>query len=137
VSAAANGLEALEDESWVSADIWFVDRNMPVMDGLELCQQLRTRGFTGPIIGVTGDALQSDRDAFIAAGASAVLSKPTTSSAVKAVLQSFGFKGSLESSLLPPPLHPGDGEEDMTLNVPMYSVMPDTPALTDPAACVY
>jgi signal transduction histidine kinase/CheY-like chemotaxis protein len=92
VSLACNGVEALQDESWLSADAWFVDRNMPMMDGMQLCEQLRKqKNYTGFIFGLTGDALQSDRDAFVKAGATAVLSKPTTTQAVSSMLRSFGI----------------------------------------------
>ena len=33
-------------------------------------------GFTGPIIGITGNAMQEDHDIFMDAGASKVLTKP-------------------------------------------------------------
>ena len=46
------------------------------LDGHESAAALRREGFTGAIIGVTGNALDGDHAAFIAAGADAVLPKP-------------------------------------------------------------
>lgn len=49
---------------------------MPVMSGLEATVFLRSRGLTLPILAVTGNALQEDVSAFLAAGAQFVLTKP-------------------------------------------------------------
>ena len=57
-------------------DVILMDNSMPVMSGRESTAALRSRGFSGVIIGVTGDALQSDISAFLASGVTAVLSKP-------------------------------------------------------------
>jgi CheY-like chemotaxis protein len=37
------------------------DIHMPVMGGLEACLQLRGRGFTGPIIALTANAMKEVR----------------------------------------------------------------------------
>jgi CheY-like chemotaxis protein len=78
ISMAANGAEALSHEEWLTADMWFIDRHMPVMDGLQLCRELRARNYTGPIIAVTGDSLGKHQQDLLDAGASTVLLKPCT-----------------------------------------------------------
>ena len=49
---------------------------MPNMDGPTATKEIRNLGFTGHIIGVTGNALDSDVTYFIDAGATKVLTKP-------------------------------------------------------------
>ena len=66
----------LEVDNTFPFDVILMDNNMPVMSGREATAALRCRGFVGIIIGVTGDALQTDIDAFLASGVTAVLSKP-------------------------------------------------------------
>ena len=69
---------ALPPEVTAAVQMWFVDRNMPGMDGQQLVRTLRTRGVTAPILGVTGDALADDCAAFMRAGVTEVLPKPVT-----------------------------------------------------------
>jgi len=59
-------------------DAWFVDGAMPVMDGAELMRRLRGQGVRAPLVAVTGNALDVDREQLMAAGATAVLAKPVT-----------------------------------------------------------
>lgn len=47
-----------------------------VMHGPEATVELRKAGYTGAVIGVTGNVLQSDVDYFLKCGADAVLAKP-------------------------------------------------------------
>jgi CheY-like chemotaxis protein len=57
-------------------DLVIMDNMMPVMNGPEACQIMRTMGFKGPIFGLTGHALAEDVDHFTSRGASCVLKKP-------------------------------------------------------------
>ena len=57
-------------------DAILMDFVMPVMDGPTATQIIRSLGYTGPIFGVTGNALESDVDHFLSKGANAVLAKP-------------------------------------------------------------
>ena len=60
----------------VDVDVVLMDGSMPVMDGYEATRRLREAGFSGLVIGVTGNALSDDKDAFTAAGADSVHVKP-------------------------------------------------------------
>ena len=57
-------------------DAILMDFVMPVMDGPTATQAIRGLGYSDPIFGVTGNALDSDINYFIKCGASAVLIKP-------------------------------------------------------------
>jgi CheY-like chemotaxis protein len=55
----------------------FMDHQMPVMDGLEATQTLRTAcNVSAIIVGCTGNTDERDQAAFVAAGADYVLPKP-------------------------------------------------------------
>ena len=49
---------------------------MPNMSGVEASRLIRQLGYTGLIVGVTGNSQQSDIDEFTAAGANKVMTKP-------------------------------------------------------------
>jgi CheY-like chemotaxis protein len=57
-------------------DIVFMDNQMPVMSGLEAMRELRKLGGRDFVVGVTGNALTSDVEEFLEAGADHVLTKP-------------------------------------------------------------
>jgi len=70
----------------------FLDKEMPVMDGHECAGRLRSMGLTRlPIIGVTGNALQCDCEAFVDAGADVVIFKPVKVDALERALASVGL----------------------------------------------
>jgi signal transduction histidine kinase len=82
--APANALEEVQ--------AWFLDQEMPRLDGHGAARALRARGVTAPIIGVTGNALLQDKRAFVTAGADAVLTKPVCSADVEAAIAPFGLR---------------------------------------------
>ena len=57
-------------------DVITMDYQMPVMDGVTATRRIRSLGFSGKIIAVTGNALEEDVLTFKASGADAVLMKP-------------------------------------------------------------
>jgi CheY-like chemotaxis protein len=59
-----------------SYDVIVMDFIMPNMDGPTATRELRRLGYEGLILGVTGNALPTDIDHFLAHGASKVLLKP-------------------------------------------------------------
>ena len=60
---------------------------MPNMDGPTATEEIRKLGYVQPIIGVTGNALQSDIDHFTSRGASMVLIKPVQPKDLREVLE--------------------------------------------------
>ena len=63
-----------------------MDFQMPNMDGPTAASLMREMGYTGPIIGVTGNALASHSKTFVDGGANKVLSKPMVFSTLIAAL---------------------------------------------------
>ena len=76
---ASNGEEALEffmmkDKTYY--DIVWIDITMPIMDGYELTQKLRSNGYTGVIIGITGNVSKESIDQCYNCGMDYVCAKP-------------------------------------------------------------
>jgi signal transduction histidine kinase/DNA-binding response OmpR family regulator/HPt (histidine-containing phosphotransfer) domain-containing protein len=78
VEVASHGGEALERVSQSSYDAILMDCQMPVMDGYEATRRLRALpGLSGlPIIAMTANALEGDRERSLEAGMNDHLSKP-------------------------------------------------------------
>jgi CheY-like chemotaxis protein len=57
-------------------DIVFMDFMMPNMNGPEATKAIRSLGYHGPIIGITGNMMASDVDYFMESGANVILPKP-------------------------------------------------------------
>jgi signal transduction histidine kinase/DNA-binding response OmpR family regulator len=88
VSRARNGEEALRSVQTDDFDAILMDCQMPVMDGFAATteirrhEQLRGRARSMPIIAITANALQGDRESCLAAGMDDYLSKPFTQQAL-------------------------------------------------------
>jgi CheY-like chemotaxis protein len=59
-----------------TAGVVCMDKEMPLCDGFEATSRIREMGFKGLILGVTGNALAPDIDAFLKRGADSVVMKP-------------------------------------------------------------
>jgi CheY-like chemotaxis protein/HPt (histidine-containing phosphotransfer) domain-containing protein len=86
--AVADGAEAINALKSISYDLVLMDMRMPVMDGIEATRQIRNPqsavlNHEIPIIALTANAMQSDRESCLAAGMNDFVPKPI----IKAVLQ--------------------------------------------------
>ena len=89
VVLAANGQEAVDLFPTQHWDVVLMDMQMPVMGGLEASQRIRTMGAAGhstPIIAMTANALESDRQACMDAGMNDHLAKPFHAATLQAIL---------------------------------------------------
>jgi hypothetical protein len=91
VEVASNGQVALEMFAQQRFDVILMDMMMPVMDGLEATRRIRameTDRHT-PIIAMTANAMESDRERCLAAGMDDYLSKPIKAQELQQMLQHF------------------------------------------------
>lgn len=73
---ASNGIAGLQLISQNSYDVILLDLNMPGLDGLSLCQQVRTAGDATPILMLTARDQLNDKLEGFAAGTDDYLVKP-------------------------------------------------------------
>ena len=76
---AKNGKEAVEMVESGSFDMVLMDIKMPVMDGLEATKAIKEKHPDLPIVALTANAFDSDRQLAIQAGCNDFLSKPVSS----------------------------------------------------------
>jgi CheY-like chemotaxis protein len=93
VSLAADGLEALAAFDREHFDLILMDMQMPNMDGLEATRRIRDREVPGerriPIIALTANAMQNDRDLCQAAGMDDFVAKPFRADEMFAVIEKY------------------------------------------------
>lgn len=76
---ADNGQEALEMVDKKNYDLVLMDIQMPVIDGKQAIKELRSKGFTNPIITITANTLHEDLKSYKQMGANDVIAKPISS----------------------------------------------------------
>ena len=76
---AKNGQEAVEMVDKFDYDVVLMDIKMPIMDGLEATKAIREFNTEVPIVALTANAFDSDRQAAMDAGCNDFLSKPVSS----------------------------------------------------------
>jgi len=88
VSTAENGSMALDVVRRGAPDVIVTDLKMPVMDGLDLCRQIRADAATRDIVvvAVTGDA-PTDMQSALDAGCDVVLEKPISRTVLLATIR--------------------------------------------------
>ena len=90
VDVVGNGLEAVDAVRLRPYDLVLMDVQMPEMDGIEATAAIRRLGRTGqrhlPIIAMTANALDGDRERFLASGMDDYVSKPISRDKLDAAL---------------------------------------------------
>jgi PAS domain S-box-containing protein len=86
VEVATNGLEAVRKATESPYDLILMDCQMPEMDGYEATRVLRAQGIQTPIIALTANALEEDREKCLACGMNDYLSKPIQADTLRRTL---------------------------------------------------
>jgi signal transduction histidine kinase/DNA-binding response OmpR family regulator len=86
VDIANDGREALTALASNTYDLVLMDCQMPVMNGFEATTALRALGLKVPVVAMTANAMQGDREACIAVGMDDYIAKPFSRDALEAVL---------------------------------------------------
>lgn len=86
VSIANHGAEAVAMLEGEDFDLVLMDMQMPVMDGVTATRRLRELGCRVPIIGLTANVSQADRETCLGAGMNEFASKPISRAKIEQVL---------------------------------------------------
>lgn len=95
VTTASNGTEAISKIKNNTFDLVLMDIMLPEMDGFEITAEIRKHENKAgiekqvPIIALTANTLDNDRDKCIQAGMNEYLAKPFTAQELVAVIQKF------------------------------------------------
>ena len=81
VTLTPNGRDAVDqalaaERGQLPFDLVLMDMQMPVMDGYAATAALRGQGFAGPIVALTANAMQGDREKCLAVGCTDYATKP-------------------------------------------------------------
>jgi CheY-like chemotaxis protein/HPt (histidine-containing phosphotransfer) domain-containing protein len=101
VKVVSNGKEAVESLLKESFDLVFMDCMMPIMDGYAATAEIRRLEQTGqiayaPIIALTANAIEGDREKCLASGMDDYLAKPFTTRDLERVIKVWlGYKDEL------------------------------------------
>ncbi|SCK25443.1 response regulator [Vogesella sp. LIG4] len=110
VTVAINGLEAVQMLAAQHFDLVLMDMQMPVMDGLEATRHIREQEALGgghvPIVAMTANVMNGDRERCLEAGMDGYISKPI--SAAKVLEEIARVQG---GRLPAPPVAAGSGGE--------------------------
>jgi two-component system sensor histidine kinase/response regulator len=92
VDVAANGEEALTQSAETAYDVILMDCQMPILDGYAATAAIRLREVDEshvPIIALTANAMQGDRERCLEAGMDDYLSKPLVPARLRAVVEQW------------------------------------------------
>ena len=87
VETVANGFSAVERALHERFDVVLMDMEMPVMNGYEAVNVLRTRGYTGPILALTAHHEGLEVDRAVGVGCDGIITKPITLESLRAGLR--------------------------------------------------
>ena len=114
--AVGTGIEALEALAEYPYDLVLMDCQMPELDGYETTRTLRLGEEPGkhvPIIAMTANAVQGDREKCLAAGMDDYLSKPVDPDSLSAMMEFWLFRQDQgkDAYLTPPLTLPGNDKD--------------------------
>ena len=130
-----DGKQAVDAALEKEFDLILMDMQMPVLGGLDAMRQLRQAGYAKPIVALTANTSQSDKDSCLDAGADGFLSKPIDFDKFFGVLGYYlGETSGAEASHqeIPAPKNAPDNEdEDLELQAIFNSFLQKLPDMVD------
>ncbi len=113
VTIANNGQEACDRALSEAFDVVLMDCQMPVMDGYEATQHMRTtpQGADLPIIAMTANAMQGDREKCLQVGMNDYLVKPIVKENLYSVIQRWVPPKQFPAPSISPPLTPATPDD--------------------------
>ncbi len=89
VIRALNGEEAITKYTEINPDMILMDIKMPIMDGLTATKEIRKINKEIPIIALTANAYDSDRDKAYEAGCNNYMAKPIITNKLREMISSY------------------------------------------------
>ena len=89
---AVDGREAVAKGGSRKYDLILMDINMPEMNGMDATRKLREQGIKTPIVALTANALDGDRERFLACGMDDYVSKPIDPAAIEQILDTYATR---------------------------------------------
>ena len=127
--AVGNGLEAVEASQRIPYDLVLMDCQMPELDGYEATARIRALEGSHrhvPIVAMTANAMQGDRDRCLAAGMDDYIAKPVREGELAAVLSRW------TASAAPASRRGGDAGIDRAVIADLHQLTPDgEPSIVD------
>jgi len=117
VSLAENGYKAVELASANPFDLILMDIQMPVMNGLDAARELRSRGYSKPIVALTANAMKIDIDSCHEAGMDDFAGKPIDRAKFYSILKKY--------------LSPGKKSKDVDNSPIVSSLLEEEPDIAD------
>jgi signal transduction histidine kinase/CheY-like chemotaxis protein len=121
VDVANNGLEGFEKRKSETYDLIFMDIQMPIMDGVEstheiLAYEKEEKKTHVPIVALTANALQGDKERFLGEGLDEYISKPIKMSELLYILNKFiSEKLTVEVTEESPAIERGNTESEINI----------------------
>ncbi len=91
ITQAANGVEALNASRGGKAHVMFLDLTMPVMDGYEVLEHIKSEGLNSFVIVVSADIQPKAQERVQSLGAIAFIKKPVSTEQVGKILKDYGI----------------------------------------------
>ncbi|MDH5218292.1 MAG: ATP-binding protein [Gammaproteobacteria bacterium] len=114
VTLAENGKQAMELATENEFDLILMDMQMPVMSGIDAVKNLRSNGYSKPIIAMTANAMRGDQELYMQIGCNDYVAKP---------IDKQRFRKALETYL--------KQENSQTVEIIISDILKDEPDLYD------
>ncbi|WJG23445.1 response regulator [Vibrio furnissii] len=89
ITFAVHGLEALSTLEQQDFQLMFLDLTMPELDGFGTLEAMRDKGYTTPVVVVSGDIQPKAKERVMALGAKAFIQKPINKDDLNAVIRTL------------------------------------------------